>query len=173
MTLQKQHFAIIIGLISPLIIFLGHLTFSHSILGLLSFGLFFVGWISSLLIIVYLIYKISIKTILKLNKSVRMKVIVIGTSLSILISIGVTFFIHKETSNYFVLKLEKEGVVTKGNITNKAYWNGHMTQAGWEYEYIVNGKVYTGKISDVDEYRLGNDINVKHLKNCPWIRKIE
>ncbi len=161
---------VIFGLLGPIIILLGHLIFN--LFGLLSTVLFCLGWLSVTLMTAYYILIILGRIIPKIEKSLRLKGIVIVTIFSFATGIGVSYFVHAKTSNYFISKLEKEGILIEGRIVDEAYWNGHMIQGGWDYEYFVNDVSYTGTVSEVDRFSLGSRIQVKCLKNWPWIRRI-
>ena len=90
--------------------------------------------------------------------------------LGLIIIINPLIISQNVAATYKTDKLVNESEITNGEIIELQYWNGHMTSAGYIYEFNVNEEKYTGR-KTITNGEIGQIIEIVYFTKNPWINK--
>ena len=177
--------AIGLYIILPILSFYLHLyhNISPDTISLFLFVNFIIRIISSVIFAIYILsfWKAPVKIektvyqkgIQKRKKERKEKLTTYWTSqflLGLIIIIAPLIISQNIATNYKTDKLVNESELINGKIIELQYWNGHMTSAGYIYEFYVNEEKYTGR-KTITNGKIGQIIEIVYFTKNPWINE--
>lgn len=178
---EKKYLAIGLYIILPIISFYIHLYHNAypNVMSISLFGLFIIRIIVSVVVAIYLlsflkpIEKFKQKRNRNKSKKINQKLISIWfLKISIgLLLITIPLIVSNNLArDYKIDKLTNDSKTINGKIIELEYWNGHMSSAGYTYEFYVNSLKYTGRETSQD-VKIGQSISITYFKDNPWVNE--